>query len=70
MRRIQNLLLFNWYVLISHCYKEANKCVDALASIGCNHVAILDLFEQTPTSVSSLWLADVLEVPTPQLFAL
>jgi ribonuclease HI len=35
IKRIKGLLALNWEVQISHVYREANRCADELANIGC-----------------------------------
>jgi ribonuclease HI len=37
LKRIWQLLEKDWSVDISHIYREANQCADALANIECSH---------------------------------
>lgn len=46
-------------ILLSHCYREANKCVDALASMSCKQDVFLVNFYHPPDAISLLLLADV-----------
>lgn len=43
---------------ISHIYRKANFCVDALANIGCMSRSSLTFYEQPPTDIGQLFLAD------------
>jgi hypothetical protein len=36
LKKIRDMLALDWIVEISHEYREANKCADALANIGCS----------------------------------
>ncbi|PNX90804.1 ethylene responsive transcription factor 1b [Trifolium pratense] len=36
LKQIWRLLEIDWEVEVSHVYREANKCADALANIGCS----------------------------------
>lgn len=62
--------MLNLDVRVFHFYREENMFVDALASIGCTEVVILDLLDQSPVIVSSLWLVNVMVVYTPQFVPL
>jgi 3-mercaptopyruvate sulfurtransferase SseA len=35
-KRIWKLLDMDWTIEISHTYREANKCADAMANLGCS----------------------------------
>lgn len=69
VNRIRALLSLYWEVRFSHCYREANSCADAMASIGCNQEVILCLYEFPPAIVSPLWLADFIGVSTPRVIS-
>jgi hypothetical protein len=37
LRRIKEILALDWDTKIIYVYKEANKCVDIIANISCEH---------------------------------
>ncbi|GAU23291.1 hypothetical protein TSUD_237450 [Trifolium subterraneum] len=70
IQEIRRLLVMNWEVQICHSYRESNACVDALANLGCDHEPGMRVYEQYPTSLSSLLLADVMGITTPKVTSL
>ncbi|GAU35983.1 hypothetical protein TSUD_207870 [Trifolium subterraneum] len=70
IQEIQRLLVMDWEVRICHSYRESNACVDALANLGCDHEPGMRVYEQCPTSLSSLLLADVMGITTPRVISL
>jgi ribonuclease HI len=67
LRRIRQLLVLDWEVRIQHSYREANKCADMLANIGCDSGGPLIYYESCPTPLSFLFAADLVGVATPRL---
>ena len=55
-----------WRVIISHCYREANKVADALANIGCNLSSTLAIFDRPPPEIQELLFADSIGVGWPR----
>lgn len=45
------LIDIDWEVQITHIYREANKCVDALVNVSCEHKDGLVVYESTPVSL-------------------
>lgn len=70
VNRIRTLLCLDWDVCFSHCYREANACADAMATISCDEDVVLCLFESPPTLISPLWLTDLIGVVTPRVIYL
>jgi hypothetical protein len=64
------LLALDWEVVISHTYREANKCVDALANYGCSMDNEIIYFDRCPSSISNLLLFDVLSNTTNNVISL
>lgn len=64
---IRKLLDVNWAVRISHVYREANKCADCLANIGCDQQQALEFYVQPPLVLEVLLDNDVRRVFTPRL---
>jgi hypothetical protein len=60
----------NWIVEISRTYREANKCADALASIGCSLTYDTVFYANCPDLVSDVYTADIQRSSTPRLIAL
>lgn len=54
-------------VKITHIYREANCCVDALASIGCHHAHHAIFYHHPPLQLKALLLAHVTRVSTQRL---
>jgi len=70
LQHIARLLEMDWEVTVCHSYHEANKCVDALANMGCDGGEFLIIYEHCPTHVRHLLLADIVGVSTPRLIKL
>jgi hypothetical protein len=60
----------DWEIEIQHSYREANKCADLLANIGCDSGGPLIYYESCPTPLSLLFAADIMGVATPRLITL
>ncbi|GAU15206.1 hypothetical protein TSUD_09440 [Trifolium subterraneum] len=54
IRRIKQLLAFNWNVRINHTYWEANRCADVLANMRCIAQHSLHVFDIPPPKVVSV----------------
>ncbi|MCI40070.1 putative non-LTR retroelement reverse transcriptase, partial [Trifolium medium] len=48
LKRIWQLLEMEWVVEIAHTYREANKCADALANLGCSLGYDVEFFDVCP----------------------
>jgi ribonuclease HI len=70
VERIHRLLALDWEVVISHTYREANKCADALANYGCSMDSGIIYFDRCPSSISNLLLFDVLGNTTPRVISM
>ncbi|PNX95557.1 ribonuclease H [Trifolium pratense] len=67
VKKIRRLLKMDWNVKILHEYREANKCADALANIGCNLDHEVIFYEACPMEIGYILLADQLGISTPRL---
>jgi ribonuclease HI len=67
IKRICQLLAKDWSVDITHIYREANKCADAMANLGCARDFVFEFFVSCPSHVSDLYNLDLLGIPTPRL---
>jgi hypothetical protein len=61
---IRRVLDDRWEVKISHPYREANKCADALASMSCILDYNIVFFEFCRDSIRDLFFADVMGLTT------
>jgi hypothetical protein len=57
-------------VEICHTYREANKCTDALATMGCFLSYDTVFYAHCPASVRDVYAADVQGSSTPRIIAL
>jgi ribonuclease HI len=64
--RIRCLLELDWEVVINHTYREANKCADILANIGCTMDSNIVYYDTCPRECHMVTLADVLGITTPR----
>jgi ribonuclease HI len=67
VKRIRRLLEMDWEVHISHSYREANQCADALANMGCELSCNIVFFDACPSKIRHLFLADSWGHRTPRL---
>ncbi|KAK2362266.1 heat shock 70 kDa protein [Trifolium repens] len=58
--RIRRLFELDWEVVINHSYREANKCADVLANIGCIIDTHMVYYDTCPRECHNVMLADVL----------
>ncbi|PNY00778.1 ribonuclease H [Trifolium pratense] len=63
---IWSMLELDWEVVINHAYREANKCADVLANVGCTIDATMVYYETCPKECHNVMLADVLGIATPR----
>jgi ribonuclease HI len=70
LKRIWKLLEKDWKVEISHVYREANNCADALANIGCSHVFNFEFYDCCPSSLSDVFNLDMRGNTTSRLVCL
>ncbi|CAJ2679356.1 unnamed protein product [Trifolium pratense] len=54
VKQIWRLLDMNWEVEVSHTYREANKCADALANLGCSLANEIVFYDRCPSHISDL----------------
>jgi ribonuclease HI len=70
LKQIKKLLDLDWIVEISHMYREANKCADALANIGCSLNYDTTFYANCLKLISDVYSADIQGSSTPRLIAL
>jgi hypothetical protein len=64
VRKIRRLLSTNWNVKVMHEYREAKKCADAHANIGCNLDHEVIFYDVSPVEVKEILLADAMGIAT------
>jgi ribonuclease HI len=64
--RIRSLLEMEWEVVINHSYREANKCADVLANIGCTIDTQMVYYDSCPRECFDVMSADVMGIATPR----
>ncbi|GAU22839.1 hypothetical protein TSUD_282060 [Trifolium subterraneum] len=69
IRKIHNMINRDWNIEFMHEYREANKCADALARIGCSLKHKVTFFRECPDNVKEFLLADELGIVSPRLMA-
>ncbi|PNX81608.1 ribonuclease H [Trifolium pratense] len=67
IQEIRRLLALDWEIKVCHSYREANACADALANMGCDHGPGIRVYEQCPSRLSLLLLADTMGITTPRV---
>jgi ribonuclease HI len=70
LKRIWRLMQHDWIIEISHIYREANKCADALANFGCTLDFNSVFYDSCPTHIMDMYNFDVLGHSTPRLISL
>ncbi|GAU12910.1 hypothetical protein TSUD_73970 [Trifolium subterraneum] len=55
LKQIWKLLEMDWIVEISHTYREANKCADALANLGCYLAYNTVFYDACPTQIRDIF---------------
>jgi hypothetical protein len=69
VRRIRSLFQEGWNVKIWHVYREANRVVDTLATLGCQQYT-LTFFDGPPLGVDQLCSFDSSGVTTPRIISM
>ncbi|MCI33000.1 ethylene responsive transcription factor 1b, partial [Trifolium medium] len=69
VQEIRRLLALDWDIKVCHFYREANACADTLANMSCDHGLGLRLYDNCPSRMSSLLLADIMGITTPRIIA-
>jgi hypothetical protein len=67
LKHIWRILELNWKVEVSHTYREANRCADALANIGCSADYETVMYDVCSSHLSDLLAADCTGLSTPKL---
>jgi ribonuclease HI len=70
LQQIWKLLDEDWEVDISHSFREANRCADALATAGCALSNTSVFYDDCPLFISSILVDDRMGITTPRLIAL
>jgi ribonuclease HI len=70
LKRIWRLMQHDWIIEISHIYREANKCADALANFGCTLDFNSVFYDSCPTHIMDMYNFDILGHSTPRLISL
>jgi hypothetical protein len=65
--QIWKLLDMEWCVEIAHSYREANKCVDAMANFGSTLKHEIIVFDDCPSQLRDIYQADRMGVTTPRM---
>ncbi|GAU11948.1 hypothetical protein TSUD_195720 [Trifolium subterraneum] len=65
LKSIRSLLDEEWEVKISHSFREAKKCVDTLANMGCTLDCNIVFSESCLSNIRDLFSADVVGLSTP-----
>jgi hypothetical protein len=69
IKRIRALLQEDWEVNISHVFREANRCADALANMGSAGSTELVLYDYPPSEVALVAFDDFRGVSLPRLIS-
>jgi ribonuclease HI len=70
LKRIKQLMAKDWRVEVSHIYREANKCADAMANIGCLQDFHFEFYDCCPVPVRDVYNLDMMGNTTPRLVCL
>jgi ribonuclease HI len=68
-KQIWRMLALDWEVEVNYVYREANKCADVLANMGCNLDYSIRIFYSCPSLIAELFHADNMGFTTPRLIA-
>jgi hypothetical protein len=63
---IWKLIDIDWTIEISHIYREANKCADAMANLKCSLDYDLVFYDMRPHSISKVFSNDNMGISTPR----
>jgi ribonuclease HI len=69
LKHIRRLLQLEWEVKVCHTYREANRCADALAHIGCELGSSVIFYESCPTQIMHFFY-DKVGISIPRLIVL
>jgi ribonuclease HI len=69
-KQIWHLLNMDWCVEISHSYREANKCADALINFGCSLNHEIMVFDVCPSHLREIYRDDRMGVFIPIMIPL
>jgi ribonuclease HI len=70
IKQIWKLLDMDWNIEIFHTYREANKCADDLANLGCSLGYDLVFFDACPLAIRETFANDSMGISTPRLICL
>ncbi|PNX58030.1 ribonuclease H [Trifolium pratense] len=70
MKQIWRFMEMDWIIEISHVYREANKCADAMANIGCCLDYEVVYYNACPSQLAETYAADLLGITTPRFISL
>jgi hypothetical protein len=70
IKKIKALLNYSWNVRIIHVYREANRCADILANIGCVSATNTIVYDHPPQELIQVLADDCRGVAFPRLIAL
>ena len=68
IKRIHELLRWDWVVQISHIFQEANRAMDFLANIGHSVQLEVCFYDSVPNGLASLLRDDIVGCPFLVLF--
>jgi hypothetical protein len=57
-------------VKVCHTYREANRCIDALAHIGCELRSSVIFYKLCPTQITHFFFYDKAKISIPKLIVL
>jgi hypothetical protein len=63
---IWKLINIDWTIEISHTYREASKCADAMANLECSLDYDLVFYDMCPDSISEVFSNDNKGISTPR----
>lgn len=66
VRKISKIISLTWEVKFLKIYREANRCVDAIASLACSQKGSLIFLEHFPSSIEQLRPSDRLGIVSPR----
>jgi ribonuclease HI len=67
MKKIRSLMNGAWEIRIIHVFREANRCADALADMGCDGISGIAFFASPPSRVRQIVEDDARGVCCPRL---
>ncbi|GAU34270.1 hypothetical protein TSUD_321160 [Trifolium subterraneum] len=70
LKQIWQLLELDWVVVVSYTYREANKCADALANLGCTLDCKVEFYDACPAIVRDVYQYDLIGNTTPRLISM